>query len=79
MLQQDQLNINQVCCISNTYDDGDIIEGLTKHKIYNVQKHHEALDVIYIINDLGKYEGYYIEDFFITMDEWREQQLNKIL
>ena len=79
MLQQDQLNINQVICISNTYEDGDIIEGLTINKLYNVQKRHEALDVIYIINDLGNNEGYYMIDFFITMDEWREQQLNKIL
>lgn len=79
MLQQDLLNINQVICIRNTYDDDDLVEGLTINKIYNVQKHHEALEVIYIINDLGNNEGYYMEDFFITMDEWRELQLNKLL
>lgn len=79
MLQQDLQNINQVICIRNTYDDDELVEGLTINKIYNVQKHHVALEVIYIINDLGNNEGYYMEDFFITIDKWREQQLNKLL
>jgi hypothetical protein len=72
--------MNKIVCISNTYEDGDIIEGLTIHKVYNVEKWDKALtDVVYIINDLGNNEGYYMSDFFITIDRWREQQLNKLL
>ena len=66
--------------ITNTYEDGDIIEGLTINKVYNIEKWDKALtDVVYIINDLGNLEGYFMSDFFITIDRWREQQLNKIL
>jgi len=72
--------MNQIVCITNTYEDGDIIEGLTIHKVYNVEKWDKTLtDVVYIINDLGNNEGYYMSDFFITIDRWREQQLNKLL
>ena len=70
----------KIICITNTYDDGDIIEGLTINKVYNVERLDNALlDVVYIINDLGSLEGYYMSDFFITIERWREQQLNKIL
>jgi hypothetical protein len=69
-----------IVCINNTYEDGDIIEGLTINKVYNIEKWDKALtDVVYIINDLGNLEGYFMSDFFITIDKWREQQLNKIL
>jgi len=67
-------------CITNTYEDGDIIEGLTINKVYNIEKRDKALtDVVYIINDLDNYEGYYMDDFFITIDNWREQQLKKLI
>ena len=52
--------MGKILCITNTYEDGDIIEGLTINKVYNL-------------------EGYFMSDFFITIDKWREQQLNKIL
>jgi hypothetical protein len=69
-----------IVCITNTYEDGDVIEGLTINKVYNIEKWDKALtDVVYIINDLGNLEGYFMSDFFITIDKWREQQLNKIL
>lgn len=72
----------KIVCITNTYDDGDIIEGLTINKVYNVESYDNSsisIDVVYIINDLGSLEGYYMSDFFITIERWREQQLNKIL
>lgn len=72
--------MKQIVCVVNTYEDGDIIEGLTINKVYNIEKCDKALtDVVYIINDLGNLEGYFMSDFFITIDNWREQQLNKIL
>lgn len=74
--------MNQIVCITNTYDDGDIIEGLTINKVYKVERYDNysiSNDVVYIINDLGNNEGYYMSDFFITIDRWREQQINKIL
>ncbi len=72
--------MGKIVCITNTYEDGDIIEGLTINKVYNIEKWDKALtDVVYIINDLGNLEGYFMSDFFITIDKWREQQLNKIL
>jgi len=72
--------MGKILCITNTYEDGDIIEGLTINKVYNIEKWDKALtDVVYIINDLGNLEGYFMSDFFITIDKWREQQLNKIL
>ena len=74
--------MNQIVCISNTYDDGDIIEGLTINKVYKVERYDNSsisIDVVYIINDLGNNEGYYMSDFFITIDRWREQQINKII
>jgi hypothetical protein len=72
--------MEKIVCINNTYDDGDIIEGLTINKVYNVENWDKTLtDAVYIINDLGNHEGYYMSDFFITIDNWREQQLNKIL
>ena len=72
--------MEKIVCINNTYEDGDIIEGLTINKVYNIEKWDKALtDVVYIINDLGNLEGYFMSDFFITIDKWREQQLNKIL
>ena len=72
--------MGKIVCITNTYEDGDIIEGLTINKVYNIEKWDKTLtDVVYIINDLGNLEGYYMDDFFITIDKWREHQLNKIL
>ena len=72
--------MEKIVCINNTYEDGDIIEGLTINKVYNIEKWDKALtDAVYIINDLGNLEGYFMSDFFITIDKWREQQLNKIL
>lgn len=72
--------MGKIVCITNTYEDGDIIEGLTINKVYNIEKWDKALtDVVYIINDLGNLEGYFMSDFFITIDKWREHQLNKIL
>jgi hypothetical protein len=74
--------MKQIVCITNTYDDGDIIEGLTINKVYKVERYDNysiSNDVVYIINDLGNNEGYYMSDFFITIDRWREQQLNKLL
>lgn len=70
-----------IVCINNTYEDGHIIEGLTINKVYNIYiKRDKTLsDAVYIINDLGNLEGYFMSDFFITIDKWREQQLNKIL
>ena len=69
-----------IVCINNTYEDGDIIEGLTINKVYNIEKWDKSLtDAVYIINDLGNLEGYFMSDFFITIERWREQQLNKIL
>ena len=69
-----------IVCINNTYEDGDIIEGLTINKVYNIEKWDKSLtDAVYIINDLGNLEGYFMSDFFITIDKWREKQLNKIL
>ena len=70
----------QVVCHNNKYTDGDIIEGLTINKVYNIEKWDKALtEVVYIINDLGNLEGYYMSDFFITIDKWREQQINKLI
>jgi|JI10StandDraft_1071094.scaffolds.fasta_scaffold1604447_1 hypothetical protein len=72
--------MGKIVCITNTYEDGDIIEGLTINKVYNIEKRDKALtDVVYIINDLDNYEGYYMDDFFITIDNWREQQLKKLI
>lgn len=72
--------MGKIVCVTNTYEDGDIIEGLTINKVYNIEKRDKALsDVVYIINDLCNLEGYFMDDFFITIDKWREQQLNKIL
>lgn len=72
--------INQIICVNNTYTDNHIVEGLTLHKVYNVKKFDNNLnDVVYIINDLDNYEGYYMDDFFITIDNWREQQLKKLI
>jgi hypothetical protein len=69
-----------IVCINNTYEDGDIIEGLTINKVYNIERCDSfIIDVVFIINDFGNLEGYYMLDFFITIDKWREQQLNKIL
>ena len=51
----------KIVCITNTYDDGDIIEGLTINKVYNVESYDNSsisIDVVYIINDLGSLEGY---------------------
>ncbi len=77
---QVQLNTNMIVCINNTYEDGDIIEGLTINKVYNIERCDSfIIDVVFIINDFGNLEGYYMLDFFITIDKWREQQLNKIL
>ena len=72
--------MEKIVCVNNTYEDGDIIEGLTINKVYNIEKRDKALsDAVYIINDLGNLEGYFMSDFFITIDRWREQQLNKLI
>jgi len=49
----------------------------TKDKIYEV-KMFEWLEYSVIIDDLG-FETRYIPKFFIPLEEWREQQINKIL
>jgi hypothetical protein len=83
--------MNQIVCVNTIIDpigsDGkrlwegnQFVEGLTINKVYKVEKWDKTLtDAVYIINDLGNLEGYFMSDFFITIDKWREQQLNKIL
>jgi len=71
----DQPNINP-----NKNVGIDSVETIQDSKGYVKQLRDKALtDVVYIINDLDNYEGYYMDDFFITIDNWREQQLKKLI
>ena len=53
--------------------------ALTLYNIYTIVEHNDPIgNAINILNDDNEI-GQYWTDRFITIDEWREQQLNQIL
>jgi hypothetical protein len=53
--------------------------ALTLYNIYTIVESDDPIhDAVNIVNDDNEI-GQYWTDRFITIDEWREQQLNKIL
>ncbi len=68
----------KVVCIKNTAWDK--IWSLTINKIYNVE--HARYDFepyLYILKDDENANGVYPKDWFITLEEYRNQQINKII
>ena len=74
----------KVICIRQdnyTYDNGQPIDfHLTTGKVYDVIKYDVfgCIKFALIDNDAG-YSSYHSIDKFITLEDYREQQLNKIL
>ena len=66
-------------CINNIYHETELTIG----KIYDFQKMTDCDDSVYlIINDLGEswsFTSIADRSRWITIEEWRERQLNKIL
>lgn len=52
--------------------------ALTKGKFYKVLDQPSEFSVIEIINDEGK-KAYYRKERFVTLAEWRQLQLEKLL
>lgn len=53
--------------------------ALTLYNIYTIVEHDDTIhNAVNIVNDDNEI-GQYWTDRFITIDEWREKQLNKIL
>ena len=71
----------QVVCHNNKYTDGDTVEGLTLNKIYYgiFNRRVFGYDEIEIVDDNGKTRFFVLKDFFISIDQWREQQINKLI
>ena len=77
--------MNQIICINNIainkhYPDGVKIDGLTLQKVYTVDKIF-SLDgdiAVWITDDNNQYYAYMME-YFMELDKWREQQINKII
>jgi hypothetical protein len=77
--------MNQIICINNIainkhYPDGVKIDGLTLQKVYTVDKIF-SLDgdiAVWITDDNNQYYAYMMK-YFMELDKWREQQINKII
>ena len=77
--------MNQIICINNIainkhYPDGVKIDGLTLQKVYTVDKIF-SLDgdiAVWITDDNNQYYAYMMK-YFMELDTWREQQINKII
>jgi hypothetical protein len=68
----------KVICISITTLSGRIVKGLTLGKIYDVITLSEGnMWLVKIVDDNGQ-ELWYNDEVLITLDEWRERQLNKL-
>jgi hypothetical protein len=65
-------------CINNKFENGEIIDGITLGKIYIMSPHQSGLRQF--IDDNGNTRLWLddIDLFFMPIDEWREQQLNKL-
>ena len=72
MIIDDIIVGNEVVCI---YDDG---INLTKGKKYEIISIEPMLNWFKLISDNGSLEEY-SRRRFITIKEWREQQLNKLI
>lgn len=51
---------------------------LTYGKVYDILPKQESVKSFPIINDKGQ-EQYYFKFMFVTLEEWRDKQLNKLL
>lgn len=69
----------QVVCHNNKYNDDDTVEGLTLNKVYYGVFNYAFIDVVQIIDDNGETRHFIFNDFFISIDQWREQQINKLI
>jgi hypothetical protein len=68
----------KMVCINNKYDSGEIIDGITRGKIY-IMSPYEGYNFTNI-DDRGN-TRLWLDDmglFFMPIDEWRELQLNKL-
>ena len=69
----------KMVCINNIYHETELTIG----KIYDFQKMTDGDDSVYLItNDLGEawsFTNIADRSRWITIEEWRERQLNKIL
>lgn len=77
--------MDQIICINNIainkhYPDGVKINGLTLQKVYTVENF-EKVDgdiAVWITDDNNQYYAYMME-YFMLLEEWRDQQINKII
>jgi len=67
----------KVVCIKNKFDSGEIIGGITPGKIYIMSP---GYNLRQFIDDRANTRLWLddIDLFFMPIDEWREQQLNKL-
>ena len=72
----------KIVCIKDTCDDGKRVVGITLGKIYDIKNFlitPSGLNVILITQDDGNKHWYTSPDrFFLSLDEWRENQLDKL-
>ena len=80
----------KVVCIKDTWDDGKRVDGITLGKIYDIKRSIRSFDwhghvdpsglnTILITQDDGNKHWYTSPDrFFLSLDEWRENQLDKL-
>lgn len=69
----------QVICHNNKYIDGDTVEGLTLNKVYYGVFNYLRINEIQIIDDNGATRLFVLNDFFISIDQWRDKQIDKLL
>lgn len=79
------MSIEKIICINNIainqhYPDGVKIDGLTLQKVYTVESYEKIDDdiAVWITDDNNQYFAYMME-YFMELDKWREQQINKII
>lgn len=77
--------MDQIICINNIainkhYPDGVKIDGLTLQKVYTAESYERIDDdvAVWITDDNMQYHAYFMKDFML-LEEWREQQINKII
>ena len=71
-----------IVCIKNTDRHGMSDYPVCKNTMYYTsisRLDYDWLEVIHVTDNEGKYIGLYNKKLFITLAEWRDEQINKIL
>lgn len=74
----DAFKFKSVTLTNNTFYEEYKLDGLTIGKKYELLAYIDFSDTVVIVNDYGS-RYYYSSKNFVLLDDYREEQINKIL